>query len=155
VTVNVTEVVVTFTTTSSQADENYRYVITFTNGVILSILDDGATEFDFSSTPLMELKVYAISYTGEFLASQGSLLTGAPLATGCVDISDNCIRILNDTPEGGTISFDDVPGTGIACTVDGDGTIGISSTSESFTGYAAIVTGIPLTGYGGLPTQAT
>jgi len=132
---------VTFTTTSSQADENYRYVITFTNGVILSILDDGATEFDFSSTPLMELKVYAISYTGEFLASQGSLLTGAPLATGCVDISDNCIRILNDTPEGGTISFDDVPGTGIACTVDGDGTIGISSTSESFTGYAAIVTG--------------
>jgi len=132
--------IVALTTSSSRADENYRYVITTTTRVILSVVPDGATDFDFGSLPLMELKVFGISYTGEFLAGPGFSLDGTPLATGCVDISDNCLLVLNDTPQGGVISFDNVPANNISCTVDGNGSVSISSTSDSFTGYAGVVT---------------
>jgi hypothetical protein len=131
---------VRFTTNSGQSDTLYRYVIATTTNVIISVVPAGQDSFNFGSLPLQELKVWAISYTGDFLAVPGSSLEFSALATGCVDLSNNCIRILNDKPDSGEISFDDVPGTGIACAVDGDGTISVSTTSGSFTGYAILVT---------------
>jgi hypothetical protein len=137
---NLEDGLVRFTTNSGEADTLYRYVIATATNVIISVVPAGQDSFDFGSLPLQELKVWAISYTGDFLAAPGLSLEFSPLATGCVALSRNCIRVLNDTPEAGEISFDDVPGTGISCTVDGDGTISISTTSESFTGYAVLVT---------------
>jgi len=131
---------VRFSTNSGEADTLYRYVIATSTDVIISVVPAGQDSFDFGSLPLQELKVWAISYTGDFLAAPGLSLQFSPLATGCADLSSNCIRILNDTPEAGEISFDNVPGTGLACTIDGDGTISVSTTSESLTGYAVIVT---------------
>ena len=137
---NLEDGLVRFTTNSGEADTLYRYVITTATNVILSVVPAGQDSFDFGTLPLQELKVWAISYTGDFLAAPGSSLEFSPLATGCATLSRNCIRILNDNPEAGEISFDDVPGTGISCTVDGDGNISVSSTSESLTGYAVLVT---------------
>lgn len=137
---NLNDGLVRFTTNSGQSLMRYRYVIATTTNIIISVVPAGQDSFDFGSLPLQELKVWAISYTGDFLADSGFSLESSPLATGCVNLSNNCIRVLNDNPEPGEISFDDVPGTGIACTVDGDGTISVSTTSESFTGYAILVT---------------
>ena len=137
---NLDDGLVRFSTNSGEAATLYRYVIATTTDVIISVVPEGQDSFDFANLPLEELKVWAISYTGDFLAGPGSSLQFSQLATGCTVLSRNCIRILNDTPEAGEISFDDVPGTGIACTVDGDGTISVSTTSESLTGYAVLVT---------------
>ena len=137
---NFNDGLVNLTTTSSLADANYRYVIATATNVIIGLVDEGATTFDFGSLPLMELKVFGISYTGEFLAGPGFSLTQSQLATGCVGISENCIRVLNDTPDGGTVSLDNVPQTGVFCTVDGDSLLRVSTTSTSLTGYAVVVT---------------
>lgn len=133
---------VRFTTTSSLSLTNYRYVITTNTSmpVIIGLAEMGSDSFDFTSLGLMDLRVYAISYDGDFLAGPGSAIGFSPLATGCVDLSDNFILILNDTPEAGELSFDNVSGTGISCNVDGEGSISVSTTSTSLTGYAIIVT---------------
>ncbi len=135
---NLDDGMVTFTTTSSEVQGNYVYVVTTATQVILGVVD--GDEFDFGNLPLMELRVYGICYSGNLLAGPGFSLISSPLATGCVDISDNFITVLNDTPEAGAISFDNVPANGVSCSVDGDGTISVSTTSTSQTGYGVIVT---------------
>ncbi len=131
---------VTFTNNSLISNENYVYVITTANDaqVILSILDGDS--FDFGALPLMEVKVFAISYTGDFIATPGTSLAFSTVATGCVGISNNCVRVINDSPEAGEITVDNLSGTGISCVVDGDVNISVSTTSESLAGYAVIIT---------------
>ncbi len=137
---NLDDGLVRFTTNSGEADTLYRYLITTITNVIISVVPADQDSFNFGTLPLQELKVWALSYSGDLLAAPGSSIEFSPLATGCESLSRNCIRVLNDTPEAGEISFDNVPGTGISCTVDGDGTISVSTTSESLTGYAVLVT---------------
>ncbi len=131
---------VRFTTNSGTADTLYRYVIATATDVIISVVPEGQDSFDFGALPLQELKVWAISYTGDFLAAPGSSLQFSSLATGCVSLSRNCIRVLNDTPDAAEISIDGLPGSGITCTVDGDGTVSVATTSDNLTGYAVLVT---------------
>ncbi|MEM6769966.1 MAG: hypothetical protein AAF597_05195, partial [Bacteroidota bacterium] len=130
---------VTFTNNSLISDTNYVYVITTANDdqVVLSVLDSNS--FDFGALPLMAVKVFGISYTGDILTGPGRSLASDPVATGCVGISNNCVTIFNDSPEAGEISVDG-PFSGISCVVDGDINISVSTTSESLAGYAIIVT---------------
>ena len=106
---------------------------------MLRITEVGDTSFDFGVLPLEELRVYGVSYTGEFQGNTGTPLS-TMLATGCMDLSDNFVTVFNDNPEAGLISFEDVPASGLACVVDGDGTISVATTSTSLTGYAILVT---------------
>jgi nitrogen fixation protein len=131
---------VTFANTSSTSSDNYTYVITTATvqPVILGVIPED--NFEFGTLPLMELRVYGICWSGEFLAGPGFSLLNSLLASECVDISDNYVTIYNDSPEAGEISFDNVPLTGISCSVNGDGSISVSTTSDSQTGYAVIVT---------------
>jgi hypothetical protein len=131
---------VRFTNTSGTPSDNYTYVITTATiqPVILAVIP--ADSFEFGNLPLMELRVYGICWSGEFIGGPGLSLFGSPMATECVDFSDNYVTIFNDTPEAGEISFDNVPGTGVFCTVNGDGIVSVSTTSDSGTGYAVIVT---------------
>lgn len=129
---------VNFTTNSILSDTLFTYVITTNTDIILNVMDSAS--FDFGALPLEEVRVYAISYTGEFQAGPGSSLTASPLATGCVTLSDNFVSIFNDTPEAGEISLVGVPPSGISCSVDGEGDIAVATTSESLTGYAVLVT---------------
>jgi hypothetical protein len=133
---------VRFTTTSALSENNYRYVITTNTPVpvIISMVEMGSDSFDFATLPLMDVRVYAISYDGNLLAGPGTPVEISPLATGCAELSENFILVLNDSPEAEEISFDNVPGTGISCSADGEGSISVSTTSTSLTGYAIIVT---------------
>ncbi|MEO0732707.1 MAG: T9SS type A sorting domain-containing protein, partial [Bacteroidota bacterium] len=128
---------VEFTSDRSPTEGEFTYVITTANDVILTVMDSAS--FDFSAVPLEELRVYAISYTDSFLVG-GPLPITAPLSTGCFTVSDNFVSIFTDVPEAGEISFDDVSGSGVACVVDGDGSISVSTTSTSLTGYVILVT---------------
>lgn len=137
---NLDDGLVTFSSSSLISNMNYVYVITTANDaqVILSIIDDDT--FDFGALPLMEVRVCAISYTGDLLATPGRSLTFDDIATGCVSISNNCVSIFNDTPEAETVSVNGLSSTGVSCVVDGDVNISVSTTSTSLAGYAAIIT---------------
>ncbi|MTB50591.1 T9SS type A sorting domain-containing protein [Lewinella sp. W8] len=128
---------VSFFSNSVVQDTNYVYVIATATDVILNVMDSAS--FDFGPLPLMELRVYAISYTGDLLAGPGTSILFSQLATGCVSVS-NFVTIFNDNPEAGEISFVDVPPTNVSCSVDGDGTIAVATTSTSVAGYAILVT---------------
>jgi hypothetical protein len=134
---NLEDGLVNFSSNSVVHDTNYVYVIATSTDVILNVMDSAS--FNFGPLPLMELRVYAISYTGDLLAGPGTSILFSQLATGCVSVS-NFVTIFNDNPEAGEISFTDVPPTNVSCTVDGDGTIGVATTSTSVAGYAILVT---------------
>jgi hypothetical protein len=128
---NLEDGLVNFSSNSVVHDTNYVYVIATSTDVILNVMDSAS--FNFGPLPLMELRVYAISYTGDLLAGPGTSILFSQLATGCVSVS-NFVTIFNDNPEAGEISFTDVPPTNVSCTVDGDGTIGVATTSTSVGG---------------------
>lgn len=129
---------VCFTSNSTLSDTLFTYVITTSTNVILSVMDSAC--FDFGPLPLMELRVYSISYTGDLLAGVGSSLEFSELATGCASISDNFVSIFNDTPEAGEISVDGLSSSGYSCVVDGNVNVSVTTTSTSLTGYGVIVT---------------
>jgi len=129
---------VCFTSNSTEADTLFTYVIATATNVILAVMDSSC--FDFGPLPLMELRVYSISYTGELLAAAGSSLEFSELATGCASVSDNFVAVLNDAPEAGEISVDGLSSSGISCVVDGNVNLSVSTTSTSLTGYAVVVT---------------
>lgn len=137
---NLDDGMVTFTNNSILSAENYVYVITTANAaqVILSILDGDS--FDFGALPLMEVKVFAVSYTGDFVAIPGTSLAFGQIATGCVGISENCVTVFNDSPEAGEVSVSGLSSTGVSCIVDGNTDITVTTTSTSATGYAVLVT---------------
>ncbi|MEM1357893.1 MAG: hypothetical protein AAGF89_06830, partial [Bacteroidota bacterium] len=135
---NTSDGFVTFTTSSILSDTLFTYVIATNTDVILNVMDSAS--FDFGALPLEEVRVYAISYTGDLLAAPGSSLTQSTLATGCVTLSDNFVSIFNDTPEAGEVGLVGVPPSGISCSVDGNGDIAVATTSESLTGYVVLVT---------------
>lgn len=137
---NLTDGFVTFESSSFMLNGDYVYVITTANEaqVVLSVMD--SSSFDFGALPLMEVKVFGISYTGDLLVMPGTSLAFGDIATGCVSVSRNCVTIFNDSPEAGEVSVDGLSSSGISCIVDGNTDISISTTSTSLTGYAVLVT---------------
>lgn len=131
---------VVFSNNSLLSNENYVYVITTANEaqVVLRVIENDT--FDFGEIPLMEVKVFAISYTGTLLTSPGQSLAFSAIATGCASISNNCLSVFNDSPEAGEISVVDLPANGISCAIDGQTDITVTTTSTSRAGYAVIVT---------------
>ncbi len=127
----------TFETSSTLAGENYFYAITL-NGTILDTTS--ADSYDFGNVPLVEVTVYAVSYTGELLMPiTGRNVLVSELSTSCWDVS-NGIDVLNYSPEAGTISVDNLGSAGVACTVNGDGNLSVSVDGASLAGYAIIIT---------------
>ena len=134
--------IVNLTTTGGANGANYRYIITTASDVasiILRVTEDDATSFDFGGLGLEELRIYGVSYTGDFTGMIGTPVA-AMLAEGCIDLSDNFVTVFNDTPEAGEINFTDVSANGLICTVNGAAAFTATTTSNSLTGYALIVT---------------
>lgn len=137
---NLDDGLVEFETNSAMFGANYVYVVTFANddNVVLDIVD--GTSFDFGPVPLMELRVYAVCYTGDLQIVPGQTsLTNDVLSSGCFGLS-NAITVFNDGPEAGEVSVDGLSSTGVACVVDGETDISVATTSTSLAGYAVIVT---------------
>ena len=129
---------VEFFTCSTLSDTNYQYVITTDGDVIIALLDSNS--FDFGALPLMEARVYAISYTGNLVSPLiGTNVTTDVLSDGCFAFTDNFITITNEQPEAGQIALAD--GTQQPfCVANGDGLVEVTTTSESLAGYVILVT---------------
>ncbi len=130
--------VLTFSTCSSLANENYQYVITTIDDVILFPMEGNT--FDFGAIPIPQVRVYGISYTGilnPILVSQN--ITSAVLSDACYDYSRNFITVVNDQPSAGEISL----ASGVDnpfCLVNGNSILQATTTSSSNAGYVALVT---------------
>lgn len=78
--------------TSSTSTENYSFILTDGNDVIVSTITGASV--DFNSAPLGEYRVWGVSYNGILLSTDpGSDLNGVASSGGCIDVSDAFISI--------------------------------------------------------------
>ena len=127
------------TSTSRFDDTTYTYVVTTPtdNPVILNVLDSNSV--DLGASPLQEVRIYAIDYTGDLTVGPGFPLLILPLSDGCYAVSDNFITVTNDDPVGGRLIASNVNADGLFCAVDGNNDLSVTTTSNSSTGYAYVV----------------
>jgi len=81
-----------FTTTSNASP--YVYVVTDTFNVIDTIIT-GST-FNFENSPEGVCRVWGVSYTGTFIATNGDTIGVSTLSTECADISGNPITVTKE-----------------------------------------------------------
>ncbi len=127
-----------FTNTSVGAD-NYTYLITDEDNIILAIDDDGS--FDFEGADVGICRVWGLAYGGALLAQVGDDAAAALLADGCYGLSDNFITIRRESVDGGTVSMPGGETITYTCPGDGNPDIVMFTNTGSGTGsYAYVVT---------------
>ncbi|HMQ48737.1 MAG TPA: T9SS type A sorting domain-containing protein [Saprospiraceae bacterium] len=108
--------VVAFSNTTG-SDENYAYVITDENNIILAFAN-GAS-FDFDGAPEGICRVWGLSYAGNITAQVGDNAATATLSDACFDLSDNYIEIIRTQPDGGTVALSNGNTSITVCVSDG------------------------------------
>ncbi|GAB5552509.1 MAG: hypothetical protein Sapg2KO_21000 [Saprospiraceae bacterium] len=104
--------VIDFTTTSS--DQQYQYIITDEESLILAIPTDDS--FDFSAINALNSRVYGLASNLPFDLSVGDLLpTQVSLNESCAALSDNFLSIIKENPIGSTIRFADGSSSAFGC----------------------------------------
>ena len=127
-----------FANTSVGAD-NYTYLITDENNIILAINDDGSADFDGASTGAC--RVWGLAYGGALLAEVGDDAATAALADGCFGLSDNFITIRRETVDGGTVAMPNGNTIRYTCPGDGNPDIVMFENTGSGTGsYTYVIT---------------
>ncbi|MCB9299347.1 MAG: T9SS type A sorting domain-containing protein [Lewinellaceae bacterium] len=106
----------TFTNNSPGAD-NYTYLVTDENNIIMAFAPDGT--FDFDGAGVGVCRVWGLAYAGNLLAMVGDDAAAAILADGCFGLSDNFITIRREMAIGGTVAYAD--GSDLKYTCPGDG----------------------------------
>ena len=127
-----------FINTSVGAD-NYTYLITDEDNIILAIDDDGT--FDFEGADVGTCRVWGLAYGGTLLAEVGDDAASAILADGCFGLSDNFITIRRESVDGGTVTMPN--GETIRYTCPGDGNpdiVRFDSTGSGTGSYAYVIT---------------
>ena len=82
--------------------QNFTYVVTDDNNVILGVPDGNSQDFD--GAPEGVCRVWGLAYAGELLAMEGDIASEVDLASGCFALSGNFITVVRTVPEGGMIS---------------------------------------------------
>ncbi|MCB9275579.1 MAG: T9SS type A sorting domain-containing protein [Lewinellaceae bacterium] len=137
----------TFTNDSPGAD-NYTYLITDENNIILAFAPDGTFDFDGAGTGIC--RVWGLAYAGNLLAEVGDDAASVVLADGCFGLSANFITISRETAIGGEILFSDgsnlkytCPGDGNADLLSFDSTGAVGSFTYLITDEQGIILNIP------------
>ena len=82
----------------------FAYVITDEENVVLALPD--SSSFDFNQISAAESRVWGIAYTGMLTVAVGDTIAAdSVLATGCYDLSDNFLSVIQATPEGGQVQL--------------------------------------------------
>jgi hypothetical protein len=133
------EDIISFSNNSAAVGANYRYALTRTNGLILAYLDGDSR--DFNNTAIRELRVYGISFTGEFIDNAGrGRIDEAMHSDSCYILSDNFITVFLDVPDGGTISTADGQTSVQVCASPSNPGVEMMVDNNSAAGYAYILT---------------
>lgn len=129
--------IVTFTNTSITGGQ-YTYLLTTPTNVIIGLVDDG--EQNFENTGFTELRVWGVSYTGNFTGTIGSNAAEAMLSDECFVLSDNFVTVFRDQPEESTVSTADGDTELLFCIENGDYDLEMANTSASLAGYVYLLT---------------
>jgi len=127
-----------FENTSVGAD-NYTYLITGEDNIIMAINDAGSV--DFEGADVGACRVWGLAYGGSLLAQPGDDAATAVLADGCFGLSDNFITIRKESVEGGTVAMPN--GNTLRYTCPGDGMpdlVQFDSTGSSTGFYVYVIT---------------
>lgn len=126
--------------TSSTSSEDYRFILTDQNDVILSLLPGNSFDFE-TARGLGELRVWGVNYDLPALPVDiGDILTEIEFNEGCVVLSDNFIDIFTGEVGGGSLSLSDGTTSGQLC--HGNSRAGLTPvvTTSSNLGYAYLLT---------------
>ncbi|MEO1448192.1 MAG: T9SS type A sorting domain-containing protein [Bacteroidota bacterium] len=93
--------IVRFDSTTTQASDNYAYVITDLDGVILGL--PPADSADLDGAGVGTCLVWGLSYSGNLTAMLGDTATSVALSDSCYELSSNFITIYRELPEAGTV----------------------------------------------------
>lgn len=129
--------IVTFTNTSSTGGQ-YTYLLTTPNNIIIGFIDNG--EQNFENTGFTELRVWGVSYTGNFTATIGSNAAEVMLSDECFVLSDNFVTVFRDQPEESTVSTADGDTELLFCIENGDYDLEMVNTSASLAAYVYLLT---------------
>ncbi|RMG18337.1 MAG: T9SS C-terminal target domain-containing protein, partial [Bacteroidetes bacterium] len=83
----------------------YRLVVTDASNQILALPPD--REVDFSQLQAGRLRVWGVSYHGNFTASVGQPLHATAFSDDCFELSHNYIDVEQQAPQGGSVQFAD------------------------------------------------
>ena len=95
----------------------YQFVLTDNQNVILSFIN--ADSIDFKDSTAGTYRIWGLSYTGNLTAVQGDTANIASLSTECFDLSNNFIRVVVGTPDGGRVATADGDTAVTLCVMDG------------------------------------
>jgi hypothetical protein len=128
----------TFSNNSKATEAGYRYVITNASNLILSIVNGNSPNLDLRG--FRDLRVYGVSFSGNFTLTTNRVLQTAQISDGCSNISDNFLSVFIDVPDGGRISASN-DSTNIRFCPGKDGTsLRMKTTSRSRAGFVYVLT---------------
>ncbi len=123
---------------NTPTSQNYTYLVTDVNGVILAVTTD---EVNFEGAPAGICHVYGLSYDGTLLAMPGNTIDDI-LSEGCWRLSDNRVEVTRTTTDAGMIMTSDSLTQLVICVGDGesDSLYFISPGADPNANYTYIVT---------------
>ncbi|MFN7119376.1 MAG: T9SS type A sorting domain-containing protein, partial [Saprospiraceae bacterium] len=98
---------------TSTSDENYAYVITDNNNVIIAFATGNA--YNFAGTTDASFRVWGLAYTGNITARIGDNAATTALTNGCYELSSNFISVTRQGVNGGTVRLQDGRTSAVAC----------------------------------------
>ncbi|MEO1214397.1 MAG: T9SS type A sorting domain-containing protein [Bacteroidota bacterium] len=124
---------------SGNSADNFIYVVTDANGIILGLPPANTVDFEGAGTGTC--LVWGLSYTGNLTAQMGDNALTTTLSDGCFDLSDNSVSIQRDNPDGGHVTTVDGATTAYTCPGDGNADeISFAVTGNSNSNFQWVVT---------------
>ena len=97
--------------------EDYFFLITDNNNVILAINDSGLA--DFEGADVGECRIWGLAITGNLTAAVDDDAAAVALSDECYDLSDNFITVIRKEVQGGTIALESGDIEAMVCVDDG------------------------------------
>lgn len=120
---------------TSNTGENYAYLITDDNNVIITSSEDPNINLEDADPGVC--RVWGLAYSGNLTITAGEDAATATLSDACFDLSNNFVTVVRKATEGGTLSLTDGATEALVCIADGLADlltfISVGSSSEAFT----------------------
>ncbi|MFK7770693.1 MAG: T9SS type A sorting domain-containing protein [Saprospiraceae bacterium] len=124
--------------TADGFNQNYQLVITDENYNILGLPTGNSQNFEGAGVGVC--LAWGVSYTGNIVASAGDNIFGTQFSSDCWDFSDP-VRVIRDTPDGGTVNNNSGNNEVTVCTTDGNAdVISYTHTTSSNSAYTYLIT---------------
>lgn len=125
--------------TAGYEGDNYIFVFTDENNVILGVSTDPSPDFDNNTGDAV--RVWGLAYNGTITAQVGDDADNVTLVDGCYDLSSNFIAITRNFVDGGTIAIDGGATSAVVCSEDaGTGVLNFTFDTQSPASYGFVLT---------------